>query len=144
LIDERFVRGQAVKARFGIAGLGQCRYGADLDETETKPGNRSYCDGILIEAARQSHRVGKDKGPDPDLQPVILHTKKPLQDSFEGFDPREQGQRLLMGFLRIAEKKQWANQILIEHGSLLRSSKRSRSSNRSKRWSAGMYEALEC
>jgi hypothetical protein len=66
--------------------LGQCRYGANLDETETKPGNGFYCDGILVEAAGQSHRVGKDKGTNPDLQPVVLHSKESLQDSFKGLE----------------------------------------------------------
>ena len=74
-IDERFVLRQAVKPRFGIAGLRQCRYGADLDETKTKPGNGFYCDGVLVETSRQSHRIRKRKGTNPDLQPVVLHAE---------------------------------------------------------------------
>src|SRR5262249_25670462 len=74
-IDERFVRGQAVKPGFGIARLGQGGYSSDLDETETKPGYSLYCDSVLIETPRQPHRIGKSEGTNPDMKPVVLHAE---------------------------------------------------------------------
>ena len=58
-VDQRVAFGNAEHARLGVAGLALGRDGADLHKAETHGGQAVDAAGVLVQARRQAHPVGK-------------------------------------------------------------------------------------
>ena len=71
-VDHRAVRGEAEQAGARVAGLGQRRDGAGLDEAEAEAGQGGEGDRIFVEPSGEADRVGEGQAEGFDCQTGIV------------------------------------------------------------------------